>query len=155
MTYQENFHIVLVEPEIPNNTGNIGRTCIGMQAKLHLVEPLGFEITDSKLKRSGLDYWPHLNWQQHKSLNDWQSAVGDPKRLFYFSTKAQKSIYDIEFQKGDSLVFGKETKGLPESLITANIEQAVKIPMLGPIRSYNLANTVAVALFEASRQIKA
>jgi len=155
MRYSPNFHVVLVEPEIPNNTGNIGRTCVGLQSKLHLVEPLGFEITDTKLKRSGLDYWPDLEWQQHKSLNDWQNTIQNPQRVFYFSTKAKKTIYEIKFQIGDQLVFGKETKGLPENLVYSQIEQAVKIPMLGPIRSYNLANTVAVALFEATRQLQA
>lgn len=150
---EPNFHICLVEPEIPNNTGNIGRTCVGMNAKLHLVEPFGFEITDKQVRRSGLDYWPDLNWQTHKSLNDWQKTIQNPKRTFYFSTKAENSIYDIEFQKGDTLVFGKETKGLPEDLIYQNRDTAVKIPMLGPIRSFNLANSVAISLFEATRQL--
>jgi tRNA (cytidine/uridine-2'-O-)-methyltransferase len=154
MKYDPFFHVVLVEPEIPNNTGNIGRTCVGMQSKLHLVEPLAFEINDKQLRRSGLDYWPHLEWQSHKSLKDWQAQNPNPQRTFYFSTKAKKSIYEIHFQKGDTLVFGKETKGLPEDLVFSHLEQAVKIPMLGPIRSYNLANSVAVALFEASRQVQ-
>jgi len=146
--------VILVEPEIPNNTGNIGRTCVGMQSKLHLVKPLGFEINDKQLRRSGLDYWPHLEWQVHESLKEWQEQSKTPSRTFYFSTKAKKTIYELEFQRGDQFVFGKETKGLPEDLIYSNLDQAVKIPMLGPIRSYNLANSVAVALFEASRQLQ-
>lgn len=153
MKYDPYFHVVLHQPEIPNNTGNIGRTCVGMQSKLHLIKPYGFEITDKNLKRSGLDYWPDLEWQEHSDLESWQQTVVNPKRVFYFSTKAKKTIFDVTFQRGDSFVFGKETKGLPEDLVYSNIEQAVKIPMLGPIRSYNVANTVSVVLFEAYRQL--
>lgn len=155
MKYDPYFHVVLHEPEIPNNTGNIGRTCVGMQSKLHLIKPYGFEITDKHLKRSGLDYWPDLEWQEHENLQAWQQNVADSKRVFYFSTKASKTIFDVEFQRGDSFVFGRETKGLPEDLVLSNLQQAVKIPMLGPIRSYNVANTVAITLFEAYRQLQA
>jgi tRNA (cytidine/uridine-2'-O-)-methyltransferase len=154
MKYDPLFHIVLHEPEIPNNTGNIGRTCVGMQSKLHLIKPYGFEITDKNLKRSGLDYWPNLEWQEHDDYQDWLATIDNTKRVFYFSTKATKTIFDVSFQKGDSFVFGKETKGLPEEIVFSNLDQAVKIPMLGPIRSYNVANTVSVVLFEAYRQIQ-
>lgn len=147
------FNVVLVEPEIPNNTGNIGRTCVGLNAKLHLVGKLGFEISDKQLKRSGLDYWPHLNWQQYESFEEWEQSVPDSSRVFYFTTKAQKSFYDTELRKGDYLVFGKETKGLDNSLIQSRIDQCVKLPMIGPIRSQNLSNTVAVALYEGIRQL--
>ncbi|MCB0347797.1 MAG: tRNA (cytidine(34)-2'-O)-methyltransferase [Bdellovibrionales bacterium] len=155
MKYDPYFHIVLHEPEIPNNTGNIGRTCVGMESKLHLIKPYGFEITDKNLKRSGLDYWPHLELEEHNNLAEWQQKLTKPDRVFYLSTKAKRSIFEVEFQRGDYFMFGKETKGLPEDLIHSNIEQAIKIPMLGPIRSYNVANTVSVVLFEAYRQIQA
>lgn len=154
MKYDPYFHIVLHEPEIPNNTGNIGRTCVGMQSKLHLIKPYGFEITDKNLKRSGLDYWPNLELEEYANLTDWQQTVAKPDRVFYLSTKAEASIFDVKFEKGDHFMFGKETKGLPEDLIRANLKQAIKIPMLGPIRSYNVANTVSVVLFEAYRQIQ-
>ena len=154
MKYEPYFHIVLHEPEIPNNTGNIGRTCVGMQSKLHLIKPYGFEITDKNLKRSGLDYWPNLEWQEHDNIQKWQNQVQDLKRVFYFSTKATKTIFETKFQRGDSFVFGRETKGLPEELLYSNLPQAVKIPMLGPIRSYNVANTVAITLFEGYRQLQ-
>lgn len=152
--YKPLFHIVLIEPEIPNNTGNIGRTCVGMQAKLHLVGELGFDISDKQLKRSGLDYWPNLVWQQHASIEDWQKQVSDPKRVFYFTTKTQQSLCDVEFQEGDSFVFGKETKGLDIALLEKNWDQCIKIPQPGQIRSYNLANAVSVALFEGYRQLQ-
>jgi tRNA (cytidine/uridine-2'-O-)-methyltransferase len=154
MKYEPYFHVVLHEPEIPNNTGNIGRTCVGMQSKLHLIKPYGFEITDKNLKRSGLDYWPNLEWQEHDNIEKWQGQVQDLKRVFYFSTKATKTIFETKFQRGDSFVFGRETKGLPEELVYSNLQQAVKIPMLGPIRSYNVANTVAITLFEGYRQLQ-
>ncbi len=107
---KEVFHIVLVEPEIGANTGNIGRTCVSLDAKLHLVGKLGFEISDRQLKRAGLDYWPHLDFVHHPTWDDWWNTVPDPSRVFFFSTKARVSLYETEFRPGDWLVFGKETK---------------------------------------------
>ena len=149
------FHIALVEPEIPQNTGNIGRTCVGTQADLHLVGNLGFSITDRNLKRAGLDYWQHLSWKHHHQISDWQSEIKDPKRVFYFSAKATKSYFDVEFKRGDWLVFGKETKGLPDDVLQQNEEQSLLIPILGPVRGYNVATSVAIVLFEALRQLRA
>ncbi len=147
------FRIVLVEPEIPQNTGNIGRTCVATRCELHLVGPLGFEINDTQLKRAGLDYWPHLTWQMHANYQSWWSLVEDPSRVFYLSTKAKRNYTDVQFQKGDWLVFGKETKGLDPQLIYRNPEQAVTIPLLGPARSLNLATSVAIVAYEGVRQL--
>lgn len=147
------FRIVLVEPEIPQNTGNIGRTCVAARSELHLIEPLGFEINDRNLKRAGLDYWPHLTWHQHKTFADWWSKVEDPSRVFYLSTKAAKLYTEVSFRKGDWLVFGKETKGLDPELVRRNAEQALRIPLLGPTRSLNLASSVAIVTFEGIRQL--
>lgn len=154
MTDQKNlFRIVLVEPEIPQNTGNIGRTCVGTNCELHLVQPMSFEITDAQLKRAGLDYWQHLKCFTHKNYQDWFSKVEDPTRVFYFTTKVSKTYYEINYQKGDWLVFGKETKGLPPEIINAHLEQAVTIPQPGPVRSLNLATAVAISIYEGYRQI--
>ncbi len=147
------FRIVLVEPEIPQNTGNIGRTCVATRCELHLVGPLGFEINDTQVKRAGLDYWPHLTWKMHANYQSWWSLVEDPSRVFYLSTKAKKKYTDVQFQKGDWLVFGKETKGLDPQLIHRNPEQAVTIPLLGPARSLNLATSVAIVAYEGVRQL--
>ncbi|PWU17113.1 MAG: tRNA (uridine(34)/cytosine(34)/5-carboxymethylaminomethyluridine(34)-2'-O)-methyltransferase TrmL [Bdellovibrio sp.] len=146
------FHVVLVEPEIPQNTGNIGRTCIGLGADLHLVEPLGFAITDRQLKRAGLDYWPHLSWRKYPSYDDWQKQVQDSARVFYFSTKGQQLFYEQDFAPGDWFVFGKETKGLDPRILQRNKERCLRIPVAGPIRGYNLATAVAMVLSEAYRQ---
>lgn len=148
------FNIVLIEPEIPQNTGNIGRTCVGTWCKLHLVGKLGFEITDKNLKRSGLDYWPHLEWVHHPDWESWWKLVQNPERVFFFSTHADKSFYDLKLQKGDWLVFGKETKGLGPEIIKKYRDQLVKLPMLGPIRSLNVATTVAIAVYEGLRQFR-
>jgi tRNA (cytidine/uridine-2'-O-)-methyltransferase len=148
------FNVVLIEPEIPNNTGNIGRTCVGTNSRLHLVGKLGFELTDRYLKRAGLDYWKDVDWVHHKNWDEWWTLVKDPSRVFYFSTKATKPYYESHYQLGDWLVFGKETKGLDESLIKENDAQALTIPQYGPIRSLNVANAVAIVLYEAIRQLK-
>jgi tRNA (cytidine/uridine-2'-O-)-methyltransferase len=144
--------IVLVEPEIPQNTGNIGRTCVGTNCELHIVGPTGFEITDSNLKRAGLDYWQHLTWFQYANFQEWFEKVEDPTRVFYFTTKVNKTYYDVKYLPGDWLVFGKETKGLPPELILNNPQQSVTIPQPGPVRSLNLATSVAIAVYEAYRQ---
>lgn len=148
-----NFKIVLVEPEIPQNTGNIGRTCVATNCELHLVGQLGFEITDAQLKRAGLDYWPHLKWFHHKSYQDWWTQVEDPQRVFFTSAFAQKNYTHVKYQKGDWLVFGKETKGLDPAILQAYPEQSLLIPLLGPARGLNLATAVAVVAYEGVRQI--
>lgn len=145
--------IVLVEPEIPQNTGNIGRTCVGANCELHIVGPTGFEITDTNLKRAGLDYWQHLTWFKYDSYDQWFSKVEKKDRVFYFTTKVKQTYYDINYQEGDWLVFGKETKGLPPEVIQNNLEQSVTIPQPGPVRSLNLATSVAIAVYEVHRQI--
>ncbi len=147
------FNIVLIEPEIGANTGNIGRTCVGLESKLHLVGKLGFSITDKQLRRAGLDYWPHLDFVHHPSWDEWWKHIEDPARVFFFSTKAKSSMFETQFKKGDWLVFGKETKGLDPQILETYAEQIRRIPMTGPIRSLNIATAVAVVLFEGFRQI--
>lgn len=147
------FNVVLIEPEIGANTGNIGRTCVGLESKLHLVGKLGFSITDKQLRRAGLDYWPHLDFVHHKTWDDWWREVPDPSRVFFFSTKARASIYETKLQRGDWLVFGRETRGLDPEVIEKFQDQLRRIPMTGPIRSLNVATSVAVVLFEGYRQI--
>lgn len=147
------FKIVLVEPEIPQNTGNIGRTCVAANCELHLVGDLGFEINDAQLKRAGLDYWPHLKWYRHAKYEDWWSQVEDPSRVFFTSAFAKKCYTDVKFQKGDWLVFGKETKGLDPSILKKFPEQSLLIPLLGPARGLNLATAVAVVAYEGVRQL--
>lgn len=153
MKYPVNlFNVVLIQPEIPQNTGNIGRTCVGYHSSLHLVGPLGFEISDRQLKRAGLDYWPHLEWVEYLNWTEWWETVSDKSRVFFLSTKAERPIYEIEFQVGDWLVFGCETRGLKEEIITTFAAQTYQIPMRGSIRSLNLATSVAVVLYEGVRQ---
>ena len=148
----KNFKVVLVQPEIPSNTGNIGRTCVTTNSELHLVGPLGFEITDKRLKRAGLDYWPDLKWFQHDHWESWVKEELPTSRAWFFSTKGKTSFHEPLFKSGDTLVFGQETKGLSESILNQFKDQVVTIPMLGPVRSLNLANAVAVGLYEALRQ---
>lgn len=147
-------NIVLVEPEIPNNTGNIGRLCVGTNSRLHLIHPFGFVITDKNLKRSGLDYWVHLNVTEYQNVSEWMEVVKDKSRVYLMSSHAEKSVYDIEFQDEDWLVFGKESVGLSkEFLALFDCSQQLKIPMSSLIRSYNIANSVAFVAGEAKRQI--
>ena len=144
-------HIVLHEPEIPQNTGNIARTCAATGAVLHLIEPLGFKIDDAKLKRAGLDYWHYLDIRYYKNLDDFYAK--NPKALPYlFSTKAPRSYIDVAYPEDAYLMFGKETKGLPEDLLNENIDRCVRIPMLDDRRSLNLSNSVAIAVYEVLRQ---
>ena len=145
------FNIVLVEPEIPPNTGNIGRLCLATQSTLHLVKPLGFSLQDRQLKRAGLDYWDEIELQIWDSFVKLQSEQESGARYFFLTTKAKRAYCDISFAGGDFLVFGSETKGLPESLLKANIGNCITIPMHGT-RSLNLATAVAIVLFEAVRQ---
>lgn len=143
----------MIEPEIPQNTGNIGRTCVGTNCELHLVGKLGFEINDTNLKRAGLDYWVHLKCYQHASFEDWWSLVEDPTRVWLFSTKTKKTHFEPEYKRGDWLVFGKETKGLDPALLSKYSSQAVTIPQFGPVRSLNLATAVAIGIYEGVRQV--
>ena len=148
-----NFHIALIEPEIPNNTGSIGRTCVGTASRLHLIGRLGFDISDRAVRRAGLDYWENLDLVQHATHEEFLRHVPDSNRVFYFSKKASKTIFDFQFQKGDCFVFGKETVGLDEGLLRENEDRTLRIPMWGPIRSLNLSNAVAIVVYEASRQV--
>ncbi len=145
------FNIVLVEPEIPQNTGNIARTCAATGSKLHIVKPMGFEIDDKKLKRAGLDYWHLLGVQYYENLDEFLKLHGS-KRLFLASTKAYQSHTDVSYKDGDFLVFGKETKGLPEDFIQERLSMSVRIPMISEARSLNLSNSVAIMVYEALRQ---
>lgn len=144
-------NIVLVEPEIPQNTGNIARTCACTNTRLHLVRPLGFDTSEKALKRAGLDYWDKVEIIYYDSLSDFMSRhVGDV--MFYATTKVKQSYTDVEFPDECYILFGKETKGLPEELIFSDYERAVRIPMYGALRSLNLSNSVAIVLYEALRQ---
>jgi tRNA (cytidine/uridine-2'-O-)-methyltransferase len=145
------FNVVLIEPEIPPNTGNVGRLCLATRSTLHLVKPLGFSIDDRDLKRAGLDYWKEVDLRIWDSFPDLQSAQGETARYFFLTTKSQRPYYAVRFQQGDFLVFGRETKGLPETLLRERSEELVTIPMHGT-RSLNLATAVAIVLFEAQRQ---
>ncbi len=145
-------NIVLVEPEIPQNTGNIARTCAATGAKLHIVKPMGFTIDDKKLKRAGLDYWHLLGVVYYDSLEVFLQEHGD-KRMWLASTKAKKIYSDADFHDGDFLLFGKETKGLPEELLHEHPDECIRIPMISEARSLNLSNSVAVIAYEALRQL--
>lgn len=145
------FNVVLVEPEIPPNTGNIGRLCLATRSTLHLVRPLGFATDDRALQRAGLDYWAEVKVQFWDSLGALQAAQGPEVRYFYLTTKCDRPYYAERFRPGDFLVFGRETKGLPEALLKENRERLLTIPMHGT-RSLNLATAVAIVLFEAVRQ---
>lgn len=145
-------NIVLVEPEIPNNTGNIGRLCVGTGNTLHLIHPFGFEISDKHLKRSGLDYWQYLTWFEYQNVAEWIKVVPDTSRVFLFSSHAEKSFYEHQFQDGDWMVFGKESVGLSKEVL-AQFENHLSIPIKPQVRSFNLANAVAFAIGEGQRQL--
>ena len=144
-------HIVLVNPEIPQNTGNIARTCAATGAKLHLIEPLGFELSDKYLKRAGLDYWHMMTYELHES---WEAflAANPGARLHFATTKAPRDYCAAEYGPDDFLVFGRETKGLDEDLLAKNYDRCIRIPMVPDARSLNLSNSVAIVLYEALRQ---
>lgn len=146
-------HIVLVEPEIPANTGNISRTCAATGISLHLVRPLGFSTDDRQLKRAGLDYWHLLDLHYHDSFAELQAKYPEG-RFFYASTKGNKRYTDFTYQPDDFFVFGKETKGLPNELIQANLDTCIRIPLVEDARSLNLSNAVAIVVFEALRQLE-
>jgi len=145
------FNVVLVEPEIPPNTGNIARLCLATRSTLHLIKPLGFSLDDRELKRAGLDYWNEVDVQIWDSFQQLQRAQRNAARYFFLTTKSRRAYYDVDFRDGDFFVFGRETKGLPESLLAQNREACLTIPMQGT-RSLNLATAVAIVLFEAVRQ---
>lgn len=144
-------NIVLHEPEIPQNTGNIARTCAATGASLHLIRPMGFEVDDKKLKRAGLDYWHQLDITYYDGLNDFYAKHQDA-RIYYFSTKAPRSYTEISYEDEVYLMFGKESKGLPEELLKDNKDNCVRIPMRENLRSLNLSNAVAIAVYEVFRQ---
>ena len=146
----EPLNIVLVEPQIPQNTGNIARTCAATGARLHLVKPMGFTVDDKKLKRAGLDYWHLLDITYYENLQDLFEKNSGP--FYYFTTKARHRYSDVKYPDGAYLVFGREDAGLPESLLYENPETCVRLPMRSMARSLNLSNTVAIAVYEALRQ---
>lgn len=143
-------NIVMVEPEIPQNTGNVARTCAATGALLHLVGPMGFTIDDRKLKRAGLDYWHYLDITYYENLESFFAQ--NDGHFFYFTTKGRKAHSEVSYPDNCFLLFGKETKGLPEELLIKNPERCVRIPMAGEIRSLNLSNSVAIGVYEVLRQ---
>jgi len=143
-------NIVMVEPEIPQNAGNVARTCAATGARLHLVGPMGFTVDDKKLKRAGLDYWHFLDITYYRDINEFFEKNSGP--FYFFTTKARHVYSDVEYPDGCYLLFGKETRGLPEELLLKNPETCVRLPMIGKARSLNLSNTVAVATYEVLRQ---
>ena len=146
------FNIVLLEPEIPPNTGNIARLCAATGTRLHLIEPLGFSLDEKQLKRAGMDYWEQVNWQTWPDWNTFAAQM-NTRRFFLLTTKSSTSYASAEFQDGDFLVFGRESKGLPESLLAAHPEKCLTIPMSNPkARSLNLSTCTGIVLYEALRQ---
>ena len=146
-------NIVLVEPEIPQNCGNIARTCAATGCRLHLIRPLGFDISEKAVRRAGLDYWDKVSVFDYENLADFFSK-NDVKRMWCLSTKAPRSYTEASFSDGDYLFFGKETKGLPEEFLEQHFDRCIRIPMGAEIRSLNLSNAVAVTVFEALRQLE-
>ena len=147
-------HVALVEPEIPPNTGNIARLCAATRTPLHIVGAPGFRMDDRTLKRAGLDYWNEVELHRHLDLPRLWSALPE-SRFVYLTTKSDRAYYDWEFRSGDCLVFGRETRGLPEELLAANPDRCLTIPMPNPnVRSLNLANSVGIVLYEALRQLR-
>ncbi len=146
------FHVVLHEPEIPNNTGNIGRTCVAAGCALHLIEPLGFEVSEKACRRAGLDYWPRLDVRQHKNWDEY-TARAAPARLWLLTTKASRLVFDADLRAGDHLVFGKETAGLPQEMLDRFAERCVALPMAAGERSLNVATAVCAVVYEGVRQL--
>jgi tRNA (cytidine/uridine-2'-O-)-methyltransferase len=152
--YEPLLHLVLHQPEIPYNAGSVGRTCVAVGAKLWLVRPLGFRVDDYHLRRAGLDYWERLEWEV---VDDWSSLVAalPGGRRWMFTKKAERSYLDVAYQPGDVLVFGSESAGLPDSLLSADPDAQLRIPIRSDVRSLNVSNSVAVAAYEALRQWRA
>lgn len=147
----KNVNVVLLEPEIPENTGNISRTCAATNSTLHLIRPLGFDTSDKRLKRAGLDYWQYLDLTYYDNWRHFEETHGGAP-IYFFSTKAKLCYTDVSYEKGSFLVFGKETAGIPEEILRANEDRCVRIPMYSDLRSLNLSNSVAIAVYEALRQ---
>ena len=145
------FNIVLHEPEIPANTGNIGRTCVATGSVLHLIEPLGFQLTEKNIKRAGMDYWDKLDVRRYINFEEFIKINGNP-RIFMATTKAHKVYTDVSYEDGSYIMFGKESGGIPEEILVGDPENCIRIPMFEDIRSLNLANSVAIVLYEALRQ---
>ncbi|MDY6325348.1 MAG: tRNA (cytidine(34)-2'-O)-methyltransferase [Catonella sp.] len=145
------FNIVLYEPEIPYNTGNIGRTCVASGNSLHLIKPLGFVLSDKYIKRAGLDYWPRLDLTVHNDYADFKKA-SDGHRVWLATTKAHQVYTDVKFNPGDYIMFGPESRGIPEEILVDHEKDCIRIPMAGDERSLNLCNSVAIVLYEALRQ---
>ena len=146
-------NIVLLEPEMPSNTGNIGRTCVATQTRLHLIEPLGFKLNEKALKRAGLDYWDKLDVTVYSDYQDFLERNPDALEHMYFATtKAHKVYSDVEYEPDCYLMFGRESAGIPEEILVENEDRCVRIPMWGDIRSLNLSNSVSIVLYEALRQ---
>jgi tRNA (cytidine/uridine-2'-O-)-methyltransferase len=148
------FNIVLYQPEIPNNTGNIGRLCVAAGCHLHLIGPMGFSIDEKQVRRAGLDYWPHLTYFYYPSFQDFLQERPVLHTVSFLTTKTNQVIYEKDFRQGDWLMFGPETRGLPEDLWRPRAAQSYKIPMVGPTRSLNLANSVSIITFEGLRQLR-
>lgn len=146
------FHIVLVEPEIPNNTGNIGRTCIATGCALHLIRPLGFSTSEKACRRAGLDYWPRLGVLEHDSWQAYRDASSGP-RPWLLTTRAARPVFEADLARGDHLVFGRETRGLPDSLLAEHADRLVTLPMAPGERSLNLATAVCAVVYEGIRQL--
>lgn len=148
-------HVVLFQPLIPQNTGSIGRLCVGTGTRLHLVEPLGFDISEKAVRRAGLDYWKHVDLHVHADLSACLAAIGaSPGRTFYLSASAERVYTEVSYQTGDVLVFGCETTGLPQEVLASVVGQGLSLPRFGPVRSFNLATTVGIVVFEALRQVR-
>jgi tRNA (cytidine/uridine-2'-O-)-methyltransferase len=147
------FNLVLVEPEIPPNTGNVARVALATGSTLHLVKPLGFSIDDRQLRRAGMDYWKNVDVKLWENLEDFELSLEPPARRFFFSTKAKNPYWQIQFLSRDYLIFGRETKGLPESLLARHADDVFRIPMRPEARSLNLATAVAIVVFEGIRQL--
>ena len=151
-TPQPTAHVVLYQPEIPQNTGNIGRTCVAVGAKLWIVRPASFRIDDARLRRAGLDYWQHLDLGDAANWEHLREQLTTP-RLFFFSRFAKRTFWDVRFQRGDVFVFGRETSGLPPTILDPQDERALRLPTTSHVRSLNLATTVGIVLYEQQRQL--
>lgn len=147
-------HVVLIEPEIPPNTGNIGRLCLATGSHLHLIKPLGFSLEDRELKRAGLDYWKDVKVTVWENFESMQAAQSPGMRFFFLTTKSKRPYWDVQFQDGDAVVFGRESKGLPEALLAANADRCLTIPMVpSSVRSLNLSTSAGIVVYEVMRQL--
>jgi len=152
LSSEPTLNVILFQPEIPQNTGNIGRTCVSLNAKLWIVRPTGFRIDEKQVQRAGLDYWQHLNWQ---AVDSWQHMLSyiDERRLWLFTKFGTTNYSSVRYERGDWLLFGSETSGLPQTLRSLYESQCVSLPMIGPVRSLNLSVSVGIGMYEAYRQI--